>query len=86
VCADVVDLGMVENAPSGKLQHKLALVFHTEEKMRDGRPFEVWERFTASLEREGHAAEVPAGLARARVHRRGARGFDRREADRRGRS
>jgi hypothetical protein len=50
VCADVVDLGMVENRTSGKLQHKLALVFHTEEKMRDGRPFEVWERFTASLD------------------------------------
>jgi hypothetical protein len=49
VCQDVVDLGMVENKQYGKMQHKIAIVFHSEAKMKDGRPFEVWERFTLTL-------------------------------------
>jgi hypothetical protein len=53
VCLDVVDLGMVENKQYGKTQHKIALVFHSEAKMKDGRPFEVWERFTATLDERG---------------------------------
>jgi hypothetical protein len=54
VCMDVVDLGMVENKRFGKMQHKIALVFHTEAKMKDGRPFEIWERFTATLTSNGY--------------------------------
>jgi hypothetical protein len=53
VCVDVVDLGMVENKTFGKMQHKIAVVFHTEARMRDGRPFEHWERFTATLSEKG---------------------------------
>jgi hypothetical protein len=53
VCMDVVDLGFVENKQYGKTQHKIALVFHSEEKMKDGRPFEIWERFTATLDERG---------------------------------
>lgn len=53
VCMDVVDLGMVENKQFGKMQHKIAVVFHSEAKMLDGRPFEVWERFTATLNERG---------------------------------
>lgn len=49
VCMDVVDLGLIENKKSGKMQHKVAAVFHTEAKMKDGRPFEIWERFTLTL-------------------------------------
>ena len=54
VCMDVVDLGMVENKKFNKMQHKIALVFHTEAKMKDGRPFEIWERFTATLTSNGY--------------------------------
>lgn len=54
ICMDVVDLGQVENKKWGKVQHKIAIVFHTEQKMKDGRPFEVWERFTASLDEKSH--------------------------------
>jgi hypothetical protein len=50
ICMDVVDLGLVENKQFGKMQHKVAVVFHTEAKMKDGRPFEQWERFTLSLD------------------------------------
>ncbi len=53
VCVDVVDLGMVENKQFGKMQHKIAVVFHSEAKMKDGRAFEVWERFTATLNERG---------------------------------
>lgn len=53
VCMDVVDLGMVENKQFGKMQHKVAIVFHSEAKMKDGRPFEVWERFTLTLNERG---------------------------------
>jgi hypothetical protein len=54
ICMDVVDLGMIENKKWGKMQHKIALVFHTEAKMKDGRPFEIWERFTATLADNGY--------------------------------
>lgn len=54
ICMDVVDLGMVENKKFGKMQHKIALVFHSEAKMEDGKPFEHWERFTATLSDQGH--------------------------------
>lgn len=54
ICMDVVDLGMVENKKWGKMQHKVALVFHTEAKMDDGKPFEIWERFTATLSEQSH--------------------------------
>jgi hypothetical protein len=53
VCMDVVDLGLVENKTYGKMQHKVAIVFHSEAKMKDGRPFEVWERFTLTLVENG---------------------------------
>lgn len=51
VCVDVVDLGMVESTWENKLrsQHKIRLVFQVEERMSDGRPFLVSERFTLSL-------------------------------------
>lgn len=49
ICMDVVDLGMIENKRFGKSQHKVAIVFHSEAPMKDGRPFEVWERFSATL-------------------------------------
>lgn len=49
ICMDVVDLGMIENKRFGKSQHKVAIVFHSETPMKDGRPFEVWERFSATL-------------------------------------
>jgi hypothetical protein len=61
VCMDVVDLGEVENKKYGKVQHKVALVFHTEKKMKDGRPFEVWERFTASLDEKAHLRKFLQG-------------------------
>jgi hypothetical protein len=54
ICMDVVDLGMVENKRFGKVQHKIAVVFHSDEKMDDGKPFEIWERFTATLSDQGH--------------------------------
>ena len=54
VCMDVVDLGMVENKRFGKMQHKIALVYHSEEKTKDGRPFEVWSRYTATLADQGY--------------------------------
>jgi hypothetical protein len=53
VCMDVVDLGLVENKQYGKMQHKVAVVFHSEAKLKDGRPFEVWERFTLTLAENG---------------------------------
>ena len=54
VCMDVVDLGMVENKKWSKTQHKAALVFHTEAVMDDGKPWEIWERFTVTLSDQGH--------------------------------
>ena len=54
ICMDVVDLGMVENKRFGKMQHKIALVFHSEAKTDEGKPFEVWERFTATLAEQGY--------------------------------
>ena len=53
ICMDIVDLGMVENKAFGKMQHKVAAVFHSEAKMKDGRPFEIWERFTLTLNERG---------------------------------
>lgn len=53
ICMDVVDLGMVENKKWGKMQHKIAVVYHTEAKMKDGRPFEIWARFTLTLAENG---------------------------------
>jgi hypothetical protein len=61
VCVDVVDLGEVLNKKWGKVQHKVALVFHTEAKTKDGRPFEVWERHTATLDEKANLRKFLQG-------------------------
>ena len=53
VCVDVVDLGEVENKQYGKVQHKIALVFHSEARTKEGKPFEIWSRHTATLHEKG---------------------------------
>lgn len=47
VCVDVVDLGMVASQYGEK--HKLKIVWEVSEKMADGRPFTIQQRYTASL-------------------------------------
>jgi hypothetical protein len=61
VCVDVVDLGQVENKKWGKVQQKVAIVFHSQEKTKDGKPFEIWERFTASLDEKAHLRKFLQG-------------------------
>jgi len=51
VCVDVVDLGNVQTTYKGQIrtQHKCRIVFEIGEYRKDGSPFYVGERFTASL-------------------------------------
>jgi hypothetical protein len=50
VCADVIDLGMVDGQFG--LKHKVTLVFQVNEPMDDGRPFLVQRRYTVSLDQK----------------------------------
>jgi len=47
VCVDVVDLGIVDGKFGAK--HKLKIVWEVSEKMKDGRPYIMSQRYTASL-------------------------------------
>lgn len=47
VCCDVVDLGLLETQWGQK--HKIDIVWQSDEKMADGRPFLVKKRYTLSL-------------------------------------
>lgn len=55
VCADVIDLGMVlsafpdEKTGQPKLQHKINVVWQIAEKRDDGKPHQLYKRFTLSL-------------------------------------
>lgn len=51
VCVDVVDLGMVEThyKDNTKMTHKCRVVFEVAEYRKDGTPYTIGERFTASL-------------------------------------
>jgi hypothetical protein len=51
VCVDVVDKGLVETTWQGKTrsQHKIRVVFQTEEQMPDGKPAMASRSFTLSL-------------------------------------
>ena len=51
VCVDVVDRGIVETTWQGKTrsQHKIRVVFQTEEQMPDGKPAMASRSFTLSL-------------------------------------
>lgn len=51
ICVDVVDLGMLEVAWSGKkkTQHKIRIIWQIDELRDDGKPFEVSRRYTNSL-------------------------------------
>lgn len=50
VAVDIIDLGMIENAQFGKLQHKCALVFQIDEINPDTKKrYEIAERFTVSM-------------------------------------
>lgn len=47
VCCDVVDLGLMETQWGQK--HKIDIVWQSDEKMKDGRPYLVKKRYTLSL-------------------------------------
>lgn len=47
VCVDIVDLGIVSSRFGDK--HKLKFVWEVDQKMKDGRPFTVQQRYTWSL-------------------------------------
>lgn len=51
VCVDVVDLGLLEQTWNGqkKTQHKVRVVWQTDEPMADGKPFLASKRYTLSL-------------------------------------
>jgi hypothetical protein len=51
VCVDVIDLGMKETTWQGKLkvQHKIDLVWQIAEARDDGKPYQVYKRYTLSL-------------------------------------
>src|SRR5215831_6323651 len=51
VCVDVVDLGLVDVTFNGKTrqQNKLRVVWQSEERRDDGKPFLLSRRYTASL-------------------------------------
>jgi hypothetical protein len=49
VCADVIDLGMVENKKFSKLEHKVALVFQLGDSDEKGKRYEIAQRFTISM-------------------------------------
>ncbi len=51
VCCDVVDLGLIESNFGGKTkkQHKVRIVWQTDEKRDDGKPHLASRRYTLSL-------------------------------------
>lgn len=51
VCIDVVDLGLVKSTYAGKTknQHKIRVVWQTDEYQDNGNPFNVSKRYTLSL-------------------------------------
>jgi hypothetical protein len=51
VCVDVVDLGIVETEFAGekKKQHKVRIVWQTEDAQDNGKPFTAQKRYTLSL-------------------------------------
>ena len=59
VCVDVIDLGLVDTEFQGQRRrvNKVKLVFETEQRMDDGRPFTVSKSFTASLHPKARLAE-----------------------------
>ena len=59
VCVDVVDLGLVDTEFQGqrRVVHKVKLVFETEQRTEDGKPFTVSKNFTASLHPKAKLAE-----------------------------
>lgn len=58
VCAFVEDLGMEMNPTSGKLQHKAVIVWEINEKMTNGAPFTVSQRYTVSLNEKANLRKV----------------------------
>jgi hypothetical protein len=52
ICVDVVDLGIVSSNYGPK--HKLKVAWEIEEKMEDGRPFIVSQRYTATLGKQSN--------------------------------
>lgn len=59
VCVDVIDLGLVETSFQGvtKLVNKLKVIFESQARMEDGRPFTVGKNFTASLHKKAKLNE-----------------------------
>jgi len=55
VCVDVVDLGLIqstfadEKTGKPKMQHKVEIVWQSEQQMSDGKPYLVKKRYTLSL-------------------------------------
>lgn len=60
VCADVIDLGMVQSAfpdektGQPKLQHKINVVWQIGEKRDDGKRHQLYKRYTLSLHEKAH--------------------------------
>jgi hypothetical protein len=59
VCVDVIDLGLVESEFQGqrRMVNKVKLVFESEQRMEDGKPFTISKNFTASLHPKAKLAE-----------------------------
>jgi hypothetical protein len=59
VCLDVIDLGLQETEFQGqrRLVNKLKVVFESELRMEDGKPFTISKNFTASLHPKARLAE-----------------------------
>jgi hypothetical protein len=59
VCLDVIDLGLVETEFQGqrRMVNKLKVVFESELRMEDGKPFTISKNFTASLHPKARLAE-----------------------------
>jgi hypothetical protein len=59
ICVDVIDLGLVETEFQGqrRMVNKVKLVFESEQRMEDGKPFTISKNFTASLHQKAKLAE-----------------------------
>lgn len=78
VCADVVDLGILEVTYKGetKRQHKVNLAWQINEDRDDGKPFLVFKRYTLSLhEKAGLRKDLESWLGR-KFDRNDEMGFD----------
>lgn len=49
VCADVIDLGMIENKKFNKMEHRAALVFQLDALDDKGQRLEISQRFAVSM-------------------------------------